>query len=96
MNGMQGLDPDTTITRSLRVYGEHSISHGVEDGNDFTDRVVSRKDCYLLVIGVCDHIGRRIDVVEHDLIGCEQDSDGSDDWVPILVGVDPFERAVTG
>ena len=85
MDGVGGLNPKISITRILRRYGKRGISHGVEDGNDFTDRVVSRKDCYLLVIGVCDHIGRRIDVVEHDLIGSEQDSDGSDDWVPILV-----------
>ena len=71
------------------------ISHDVEDGNDFTDRVVSRRNRYLLVIGVRDHISR-IHVVEHDLIGSKQDSHGSDGWVPILVLIDPFERAVTG
>ena len=43
---MWGLNPDTPITRSLRRYGERGISHGVEDGNDFTDRVVTRRDCY--------------------------------------------------
>ena len=96
MDGVKWLNPDTTITQSLCVYGERGFSHGVEDGNDFTDCVVSRRDCYLLVIGVCDHIGRRIHVVEHDLIGCEQDNDGSDGWVPILVGVNLGERAVTG
>lgn len=51
-------------------------------------------DCYLLVIGIRDHIGR-IDVVEHDLIKSKQDSDGNEAGVPILVRVDPFERAVT-
>ena len=29
------------------------------------------------------------------LIGFEQDGDGSDGWVPILVRIDPFERAFT-
>ena len=43
---MWGLNPEIYITRSLRRYGKHGISHGVEDGNDFTDRVVSRRDCY--------------------------------------------------
>ena len=61
---------------------ENGISHGVEDGNDFTDRAVTRRDRLLLVIGVHDHISK-IHVGEHDLIGCEQDSHRSDDWVPI-------------
>ena len=91
---MRGLNPGIIITRSLHRYRERRISHGVENGNDFTDRVVTRRDCYLLVIGVGDHIGR-IDVVEHALIGCEQDSDGSDGWVPILVRIHPGECAVT-
>ena len=46
MDGMGELNPDTSITRSLSRYGKRGISHGVEDGNDFTDRVVSRRDCY--------------------------------------------------
>ena len=50
IDGGGGLNPDTSITRGLRRYGKHGISHGVEDGNDFTDRVVSRRDCLLLVI----------------------------------------------
>ena len=69
MDGVWELDSDTPITRILGGYGERAIiSHGVEDGNDFTDRVVSRRNCYLLVIGVRNHISR-IYVVEHDLIG---------------------------
>ena len=51
-----------------RRYGECSISQGVEDGNDFSDGVVTRQNRSLLVIRVHDHIGG-VHVVEHDLIG---------------------------
>ena len=96
IDGVKWLDPDTHITRGLGRYRERGIiSHGVEDDNDITDRVVKMRNRSLLVIGVGDHIGR-IDVVEHALIGCEQDSDGSDGWVPILVRIHPGECAVTG
>ena len=65
-DGVGEMDPDTPITRSLRRYGECGIiRHGVEDGNDFTDRVVSRRDRLLLVIRVRDHISR-IHVGEND------------------------------
>ena len=84
---------EISISRSLRRCGERGISHGVEDDNDFIDRVVSRTNCYLLVIGVGDHISK-IHVVEYDLIGSEQDSDGSDGWISMLVRIDPLERAV--
>ncbi|CBK20395.2 uncharacterized protein [Blastocystis hominis] len=47
---MWGLDINTSITRSLRRYRERSIGHGVEDGIDLTDRVVSRRNHYLFVI----------------------------------------------
>ena len=67
---MGGLNPEISITRGLRRYGERRISHGVEDGNDFTDRVVSRRDCLLLVIRVRDYLSK-IHVVENALIGCE-------------------------
>ena len=90
---MWGLNPEISITRSLRRYGKHGISHGVEDGNDFTDRLVSRRDCLLLVIRVRDNISK-IHVVEYDLIGSEQDSDESDGRVPMLVRIDPLKRAV--
>ena len=73
---MWGLDPDTLITGSLGGYRKRGFSHGVEDGNDFSNRVVSRSHS-LLVINVRHHIGR-IYVVEHHLIGCDQNSDGSD------------------
>ena len=68
MNGVEGLDPDTSITQGLGGYGERSISHGIEHGNDFTDRVVSRRNCYHVVIGGRDHIGN-VRIVAHDLIG---------------------------
>ena len=90
---MGGLNPEISITRGLRRYGERRISHGVEDGTDFTDRLVSRRDCLLLVIRVREHISR-IHIVENAFIGSEQDSDGSDGWVLILVRIDPLERAV--
>ena len=90
MDGVWELDSDTPITRILGGYGERAIiSHGVEDGNDFTDRVVSRRNCYLLIIGIRVHISR-IHGVEHALIGSKQHSHRSDGWVPILVLVDPF------
>ena len=47
----------------------------------------------LLVIRVRDYISW-IHIVENALIGCEQNSDGSDGIVPILVRIDPLERAV--
>ena len=46
IDGVGELNSNTTITRCLGRYRERSISHGVEDGNDFTDRVVTRRDCY--------------------------------------------------
>ena len=67
---MGELNPDTPITQCLGGYGTRSISHGVEDGNDFTDRVITRRDRYLLVIRVRDHISK-IHIVEYALIGCE-------------------------
>ena len=77
MDGMGELNPDTHITRSLRRYGERSISHRIGDGIDLTDRVINRRNSYLFVIRVRDHISR-IHVVENAFIGSEQDSDGSD------------------
>ena len=72
---------------------ENGISHGVEDGNDFTNRAVTMRDRLLLVIGVHDHISK-IHVGEHDLIGCEQDSHRSDDWVLILGLTDQGECTI--
>ena len=85
MDGIWGLDPDTSIIRSFGIYRDWSVSNGVEQNNNYTDRVVTRRNNSLLIIGVRDYIGRRIHVIEHDLIGSKQDSDGSDGWVPILV-----------
>ena len=90
---MGELNPDTLTTRSFRKYQEPSVSHRIGDGIDFTDRVVNRRNSYLFVIRVRDHISK-IHVVENDLIGSEQDSDESDGWIPILVRIDPLERAV--
>ena len=42
IDGVSELDPNTPITRCLRRYQERGISHGAEDDNDFTDRVVPR------------------------------------------------------
>ena len=91
---MKGLVPDTPITRGLGRYGERGIiSHGVEDGNVFTDRVVTGRDRYLLVIRVRDNISK-IHVVEHNSTGSEQNSHESDGWIPIFVRIYPLERAV--
>ena len=93
-DGVGELDPDTPITRSLGRYGERGIiSHSIGDSIDFIDRVVTRRNSYLFVIRVRDHISK-IHVVENALIGCEWDSDGSDGWIPIFVRIDPLERAV--
>ena len=69
MDGVGELDPDTSITQSLDGYRERGVSNGVENSNDFSDRVETRSRS-LDVIGVRHHIGR-IHIVEHDLIGCE-------------------------
>ena len=75
---MGGLVREISISRCLGRYGERGIiSHSVEHGNDFTDRVVTRRDRLLLVIRVREHISK-IHVVENAFIGSEQDSDGSD------------------
>ena len=88
------LEIKTAVTWSIRRYWEQHVSHCIEQGNDFTDRVVTSASYPFLGIRVRDNV-RRVHVVEHDLIGWEQDSHESDGWASILVGVDPFERAVT-
>ena len=55
--------------------------------------VLCRRDYSLLVIGDSHYI-ERINIVEHDLIGSEQDSDGSDGWILIFVRVGPFESTI--
>ena len=87
---MWGLNPDTTERRGIRGYGECGIGHGIEQGNDLTDRVITSRDRYLLVIAVSNHI-RRVNIVEHSLIRTKQDSHGSDVRILVLVGVDPSE-----
>ena len=71
--------------------------HGIEEGNDLTERVITSRDRNSLIIRIRDNV-RRVYVVEHSLghLGSKQDSDGSDVGVPILVRIDPFERAVVG
>ena len=68
MDGVWELDPNTPISKYRGEYRERSVYYGVNDSYNFTDRVVFRRDCHILVIGVHDHI-RRIHIIEHDLIG---------------------------
>ena len=60
-----------------------------------TECIVVRRNHSLLVISVHHHIGR-VHNDEHEMIGAEPNSDGSDGWILILVWVDPFEHAVGG
>ena len=94
---MWGLNPDTTERRGIRGYGKCGISHGIEQGNDLTDRVLTSRDRHSLVIAVSNHI-RRVHIVEHSLgiLGSKQDSHGSDVRILVLVRVDPSECAVRG
>ena len=71
------------------------MGHDVEHSNDLTDGVVTRRDGYLFILGVGDHIGR-IHIVEHEGVWPEEDIHGSDVGIPILVAVYPFKQAVCG
>ena len=95
IDGVWGLNRDTPVTRSHRRNRECGVGHDVEHSNDLTNSVVTRKDGYLFTIGVGDHIGR-IHIVEHDWVWPKEDIHGSDVRIPILVGVDPGERAIGG
>ena len=95
IDGVWGLNRDTAVTRGHRRNRERGVGHGVEHSNDLTDRVVTRRNGYLFTTGVHDHTGR-IHIVEHDLIRSQQNSDGSDVGVTILVLNDPFECDVGG
>ena len=57
--------------------------------------VITSRDRHSLIIAVSNHI-RHVHVVEHSLghLGSKQDSHGSDGWILVLVGIDPFERSV--
>ena len=77
----------TNINRSKRVIIGIQISS--------TECIVVRRNHSLLVIGVRHHIGGVIND-EHEMIGAEPNSDGSDGWILILVRIDPFECAVGG
>ena len=69
-----------------------SGSHGIEQGNDLTERVITRRNRHSLIIAVSNHIGR-IHVVEHSLglLGSKQDSHGSDGWILVLGRINPGE-----
>ena len=66
-----GLNRNTAITHSYGRNRERGIRHGVEDSNDLTDGVVTRRDGYLFTIGVGDHIGG-IHIVEHEGVWTKQ------------------------
>ena len=85
---MWGLNPDTTERRGIRRNRELRVSHGIEQGNDLTERVVTSRDRNSFIIAVSNHIGR-IHVIEHRTIRMKQDSHGSDGWILVLVRVDP-------
>ena len=91
---MWGLNPDTTERRGIRGYGEQRVSHGVEQGNDLTKRVITSRNRHSLIIAVSNHI-RRVYVVKHRTIRSKQDSHGSDGWEPIFVRINPGEQVVT-
>ena len=78
-----------SITCGHRRNRERGVRHGVEHSNDLTDGVVTRRDGYLFTIGVRDHI------VEVDWVWPEKDIHGSDVRIPMLVGVDPEECAIS-
>ena len=78
---------NTNINRSKRIIIGMQISS--------TECIVVRRNHSLLVISVHHHIGR-VHNDEHEMIGAEPNSDGSDGWILILVWVDPFEHAVGG
>ena len=93
IDGVWGLNRDAPITCGHCRNRERGVRHGVEHSNDLTDGVVTRRDGYRFTIGACDHIGR-IHIVEHDWVWPKQGIHGSDVGIPILVGVDPGERAI--
>ena len=74
IDGVWGLNRDTPVTCGHRRNRERGVGHNVEQSNDLTDGVVTRRDGYLFTIGVRDHIGH-IHIVEHDWICPEEDID---------------------
>ena len=93
IDGVWGLNRDTPVTRGHCRKRERGVGHGVEHRNDLTDGVVTRRDGYLFTICVGHHIGG-IHIVEHHWQWPKQTIHGSDVGIPILVGVDPRERAI--
>ena len=73
---------------------ENSVqsSHGIEQDNDLTERVVTSRDRHSLIIAVSNHI-RCVHIVKHSLglLGSKQDSHGSDGWILVLVRINPGE-----
>ena len=90
VNRVCGLNPDTTERRGIRGYGEERVSHGIEQGHDLTERVITSRNRHSLVIRIRDNV-RRVYVVKHRTTRMKQDSDGSDGWILVLVRVDPCE-----
>ena len=95
IDGVWGLNRDAPVTGGYRRNRERNVRHDVEHRNDLTDGVVTRRDGYLFTICVGHHIGG-IHIVEHYGVWLEEDIHGSDVGIPIVVGVDPFDRAVGG
>ena len=85
---MWGLKPDTAERRGIRGYGEQRVRHGIEQGNDFTERLITRRDRHSLIIRIRDDV-RRVYVVKHRTIRMKQDSHGSDIGILVLVGINP-------
>ena len=77
-----------TERRGIGGYGEQRVSHGIEQGNDLTERVITSRDRNSLIIAVSNHI-RRVYVIKHRTIRMKQDSHGSDIGILVLVRIDP-------
>ena len=93
MDGVWGLNRDAPVTRGHRRNRERNVRHDVEHSNDLTNSVVTRRGRYLFTIGVRDHTGG-IHIVEHEGVRPKNHIHGSDVRIPILLGVDPGERAI--
>ena len=90
IDGVWGLNRDVPVTRSPSRNRERGVCHDVEHSNDLIDRVVTKRDRYLFTIGIRGH------TVEYEREGVKSEHDGSDTGDPILVEVNPYERAIGG